>query len=184
MTASRTVPPATWPAPRWPASTSCCLWPESPERCYLPCALLMMTSWVSSPSPTMDAAWASDRPVTPWRDSQRFSEPSRRLPRLPGRRRTCWVEAGLRRSGVVIAVPESSTPPSRPRTPQMVASDMPKVVGSRRNASDRHRRWQDNHFLFVGSTISQTGDCGDRDAGLSLVAPAQLLVPEAVDWVS
>ena len=38
--------------------------------------------------------------------------------------------------------------------------------GGELGLSDRHR-WQDNHFPFVGSTISPTGDCGGRDAGLS-----------------
>ena len=35
---------ATWPAHRSPASTFCCRWPGSPERCYRSCAPLMMTS--------------------------------------------------------------------------------------------------------------------------------------------
>ena len=44
MTRAWTAQPATWQVPRWPASTSCCLWLESPERCQRLCRRWMVTS--------------------------------------------------------------------------------------------------------------------------------------------
>ena len=105
-----------------------------PERCYLPCALLMMTSWVSSPSPTMDAhpTWSSSAARHSLeggrtRGSQNTSIDAFLVAEtIPGRRRAYLledVEQYLKLAKVVvIAVPESY---ASVLGPQMVASDMP-----------------------------------------------------------
>ena len=56
MTPGLTVPPETWPAPRWPASTSCYPWPQSRapwRRRFAPWTMTCAPWW---PSPTRGAS--------------------------------------------------------------------------------------------------------------------------------